>query len=234
MTIRKEYTTKLSVGDVTIDRRDIDMLDAIDQHGSLHKAADELGRSYARLQRRVVEIEASVGQITERRRGGSDGGGTDLTQTAHELRQQFNQHDVELDGVSRVTESIVTGTVQDRNGELATVDTNAGSILALVPEGAKRVQVAVRSDAVVLENSTEASQPAETSLRNQFTGEVVDLEHGEAITKVTNRLTDSVTLHALITNTSADRLSIQPGQAITASFKATAARAIRLGPTLAE
>ncbi|SEH11171.1 molybdate transport system regulatory protein [Natronorubrum sediminis] len=234
MTFRKEYTTKLSVGDVTLDRRDIEMLDAIDQHGSLHKAADELGRSYARLQRRVVEIEDSVGQITERRRGGTDGGGTDLTQTAHELRHQFNQHDVELDGVSRVTESVFTGTVQDRNGELATVDTNAGSILALVPDDAHRVQVAVRSDAVVLENPIETSQPAETSLRNQFTGEVVDTESGDAITKVTIRLSDSVDLHALITKASADRLSIRSEQSITASFKATAARAIRLEPTLEE
>ncbi len=68
MTIEKEYSTKLTADGVTIDRRDVDMLEAIDQHGSMHKAAEALGRSYARLQNRVVEIEDAVGPITERQR----------------------------------------------------------------------------------------------------------------------------------------------------------------------
>ena len=231
MTIEKEYSTKLSVDGVTIDQRDIEMLDAIDQHGSMHKAADALGRSYARLQNRVVEIEEAVGTITERQRGGSGGGGTKLTQNARELRQQFDRHEAELDGVARVTESVFTGTVRDRTGELATVDTEIGTILALVPADAGDVQVTVRSDAVVLTDPDKAPRADETSLRNQFTGTVTQLEPGDAITRVTIRLAADSPIQALITKASADRLALEQDSSITVSFKATAARAIAIEST---
>ena len=238
MTIEKEYTTKLAIDDVTIDRRDVEMLDAIDRYGSMHRAAEELGRSYARLQNRVVEIEEAVGPITERRRGGSGGGGTELTETADELRRQFDRHAAELDGVARVTESVFSGTVRDRDGELATVETEIGAILALVPDGASEVQLTVRSDAVVLTDPDATPEADGTSLRNQFTGTVAGLEPGEAITRATVRLegdgdgngdTDGeADLEALITRASAERLDLTPGDPITASFKATAARGIRI------
>ncbi|AEH38793.1 TOBE domain-containing protein [Halopiger xanaduensis] len=238
MTIEREYTTKLAVDDVTIDRRDIEMLDAIERYGSMHRAADELGRSYARLQNRVVEIEGAVGQITERKRGGSGGGGTELTETARDLRRQFDRHDAALDGVARVTESVFAGTVRDRTGELATVETAVGPIVALAPEGASDVQLTVRSDAVVLTDPDETPRADGTSLRNQFRGTVARLEPGDAISRVTIDLEgeagDSAgepdpsepVLEALVTNASVDRLALEPGRAITASFKATAARAI--------
>ncbi|ADB61173.1 putative transcriptional regulator, ModE family [Haloterrigena turkmenica DSM 5511] len=231
MTIEKEYTTKLAVDDVTIDRRDIEMLDAIDRYGSMHRAAEELGRSYARLQNRVVEIEDAVGPITERRRGGSGGGGTELTATARELRRQFDRHEAELDGVARVTESVFAGTVRDRTGELATVETGIGPILALVPDGASEVQVTVRSDAVVLTDPDEAPEADGTSLRNQFRGTVDRLEPGESITRVTVDLEGDEgdpTLQALVTKASSERLELVPGREIAASFKATAARGIRV------
>ncbi|RQG97769.1 TOBE domain-containing protein [Natrarchaeobius chitinivorans] len=227
MTIEKEYNTKLSVDGVTIDRRDVEMLAAIDRCGSMHKAADDLGRSYARLQNRVVEIEDAVGPITERKRGGSGGGGTDLTETAHDLCRRFDRHDAELDGVARVTESVFTGTVSDRNGELATVDSEIGSILALVPEGASEVQVSVRSDAVVLTDPAETPQGDGTSLRNRFLGTVERLEAGDAITRVTVGL-EVGSVQALVTNASADRLGLECGRQIAVSFKATAARAISI------
>lgn len=225
--IEKEYSPKLRVGDITIERRDIEMLEAIDQYGSLREAANELGRSYAWLQRRLVEIEDAVGELTERQRGGSDGGGTELTQTAHKLRHQFDRHESELNGVARATESVFAGTVQDRTGELATVETKVGPIVALVPEQATDVQVTVRSDTVVLSKPDGSLQADKTSLRNQFTGVVEELEAGETITRVTIRINDDGDLQALITKASTDRLALDIGQSIQASFKATAARAIR-------
>ncbi|MDQ2049404.1 TOBE domain-containing protein [Natronolimnohabitans sp. A-GB9] len=228
MTVEKEYTTKLSVGDVTLEQRDIEMLDAIDRYGSMHKAADELGRSYARLQNRIVEIEEAVGPITDRTRGGSGGGGTELTETAHELRRRFERHEAELDGVAQVTESVFTGTVADRTGELATVETEIGPILALVPGDASDVQVTVRSDAVVLTDPEETPRADGTSLRNQFTGTIERLDVGDAITRVTVRLADASTIQALVTESSSSRLGLEPGRSIAASFKATAARGIRI------
>ncbi|EMA40036.1 TOBE domain-containing protein [Halobiforma nitratireducens] len=228
MTIERDYSTKLSVDGVTIDRRDIEMLDAIDRHGSMHKAADALGRSYARLQNRVVEIEEAVGPITERQRGGSGGGGTELTRTARTLCRQFDRHDAELDGVARVTESVFTGPVRDRTGELATVDTEIGQIIAIVPADASEVQVTVRSDAVVLTEPDDTPRGDSTSLRNQFTGTVTSLEPGNEITRVTVGLAPESTLQALVTKASVERLGLEPDRQIAASFKATAARAIAI------
>ncbi len=234
MTIERDYSPQLAIDGVTIDQRDIDMLDAIDRHGSMHKAADALGRSYARLQNRVVEIENAAGPITDRQRGGSGGGGTELTATARELCRQFDRHDTALDGVAQVTESVFSGPIRDRRGELATVDTQIGPILALVPADASVAQVAVRSDAVVLTDPDEAPRSHDTSLRNQFTGPIDRLEPGDAITRVTVQLATDSPLQALVTNASVDRLGLEPAQPITASFKATAARAIAIDPDRCE
>lgn len=245
MTIEKGYQTQLSIDDVTIDRRDVEMLEAIDQHGSMHAAAAALGRSYARVQRRIVELEDAVGAVTNRRRGGTDGGGTELTPAAVDLLQQFERHQTELDGVARVTESVFPGSVVERTGELGTVETPVGRIVALVPDETTAVQVSVRSDAVVLsdpaasgesaasgasgasgDDATDASGTGQTSLRNQFTGTVASIEGAEAIARVTLELDAEFTLQTVITRTSLERLELEPGVRVGASFKATAARAI--------
>ncbi|WP_254769215.1 TOBE domain-containing protein [Salinilacihabitans rarus] len=241
MTVEKGFRTELSVDGVTIDRRDVEMLEAIDRHGSMHAAAEELGRSYARLQRRIVEIEEAVGPVTERRRGGSGGGGTELTSAADRLLRRFSRHRAELDGVATVTESVLPGRVRERDGELATVDTPAGPVLALVPAGATAVEVSVRSDAVVLSDPAETPAEAGTSLRNRFEGVVSAVDAGDAVARVGIELdgaggdgrdddgaadADAVELEALVTTRSRETLALDPGRRVVASFKATAARAI--------
>ncbi|ELY93984.1 TOBE domain-containing protein [Natrialba hulunbeirensis JCM 10989] len=233
MTVEKDYQTELTIGDVTIDRQDVEMLAAIDDHGSMHAAADALGRSYARLQRRVVALEDAIGAVTERRRGGADGGGTELTPVARDLIRRFERHQTELDGVARATASVFPGTVVDRTGELGTVETPVGQIVALVPADGSSVQVSVRSDAVVLSASSgstsdadDTATTAQTSLRNQFAGTVTDIDAADAIASVTLDLGASHTLQTVITQTSLERLALEYGSEVRASFKATAARAI--------
>lgn len=228
MTIEKGYKTELTVDDITIDRRDVEMLEAIDQYGSMHAAADALGRSYARLQRRIVELEEVFGALTERRRGGKDGGGTELTATALEVRQQFERHQTELEGVARATDSVFTGTVENRTGELGTVATPAGPVVALVPDGATTVQVNVRSDTVVLSDPAADEEGTQTSFRNQFLGTVSSIEAAEAIANVTLELEGGIELRTLITRSSLDSLAVDIAKPMQASFKATAARAIPL------
>lgn len=229
MTIERDHSTYLSVDGVTIERRDIEMLEAIERRGSMHGAADELGRSYARLQNRIVELEEAVGRLTERRRGGSGGGGTELTDAAHDLRTRFDRLDTALEGVAQVSESVFIGTVRDRTGELATVMTEAGEIMAVAPEGASEVEVAVRSDAVVLTEPGAAPDADGTSLRNTFTGTIAAVDAGEAVANVTVDL-GCASVQALVTMASVDRLDLEPGQEIRTSFKATAARAITADP----
>jgi molybdate transport system regulatory protein len=232
MTLRKDFETHLSVGDVTVTGRDIEMLRAIDRYGSMHRAAEELGRSYPHLQRRLVEIEDAAGDLTERSRGGEGGGGTTLTSAARDLTRQFARLRAELHGVASVTESVLTGTVTDRNGEIATVATDAGPVAALVPEDATEVEVCVRSDAVVLRDPDGATDAADTSLRNELAGTVRNVETGDAVAGITVALdgaSDDETgpeLVALVTETSRSSLALEPGRRVVASFKATAARGV--------
>jgi len=223
MTVREDFEPHLATEDATVTARDVEMLRGIDRFGSMHRAADELGRSYPHLQRRVVELEEAVGSLTRRVRGGQDGGGTELTPDARRLIRQFERLRVELAGVTAVAESVVPGTVVDRDGELATVQTPAGELTARVPEGAERVEVVVRADAVVLINP--GSSGVHTSLRNQLTGTVGRIDREERVASVTVEVGDEVDLRAVVTTESVDRLGLAEGETIVAAFKTTAANA---------
>lgn len=223
--MQRDFDAYLAVEGVRIDERDVEMLRAIDDCGSMHRAAADLERSYAHLQRRVEELEAAAGSLTERTRGGADGGGTALTERADDLIAEFERTRGEFEGVAAVTESVFPGTVVERTGEIATVETAFGSVLAVVSDERTEVQLSVRSDVVVLTLPADAPDGDRTSLRNQFPGTVVDVEAGEAVARVTVDL-GGAELMALITCASLDRMDLRRGDDVVASFKATAARGI--------
>ncbi|MFB6300229.1 MAG: TOBE domain-containing protein [Halobacteriales archaeon] len=224
MTLKKDFEPHLSDGDTTVTGRDIEMLRAIDQCGSMHKAANELGRSYPHLQRRVVELEDAIGQLTRRDRGGKGGGGTQLTTEALELIREFERLRVELTGVTTVPETVMRGTVAERYGELATIKTAAGDITARVPTMADEVEIAVRADAVVLMNP-QSPPHIHTSLRNQISGVVSRVVIDDAIAIVTVEIADDVTIQSMVTEESVDHLDLEEGMEVIAAFKTTAARA---------
>lgn len=225
MTLTQGFEPHLAIEDTTVTGRDIEMLRAIDQYGSMHTAAEKLGRSYPHLQRRVVELEESIGQLTERVRGGTDGGGTRLTADARDLIRRFERLRVELSGVTDVPESIIRGSVIGRDGDLATVDTAAGELSARVPKPASEVEIAVRADAVVLMRP-ESTSHSHTSLRNRLPGVVDELQIDGSVATVTIRIGDGVTIMSIVTEESVNRLELATGVDVIAAFKSTAARAI--------
>lgn len=224
MTPQKGFEPHLAVDGTSVTHRDVEMLRAIDRFGSMHRAANELGRSYPHLQRRVDELEEAVGSLTNRRIGGKGGGGTELTAGARDLIRQFERLRVELSGVATVTESIIRGTIVDRNGELATVRTDAGELSARAPEGGDDVEIAVRSDAVVLMRPGSPAQE-HTSLRNQLLGRVTRVDRQESIATVAVEVGADVELTSVITAESLRSLDLSPGTDVVAAFKTTAARA---------
>lgn len=227
-TPENDFAPRVAIGDVTVTDRDVEMLRAIDAHGSMQAAADALGRSYPHLQRRVVELEDVAGALTERVRGGSGGGGTELTERATRLVRQFERLRVELGGAAAVSESVLPGTVVARDGELATVETPAGELTARVPGDAVGVEVdvLVRSDAVVVMTSDVDADTTRTSLRNRLDGTVSDVSEGETIAHVTVTVAPDVTVEAVVTSESRERLGIEPGREVVVAFKSTAARGV--------
>jgi len=220
------FDAHLEAAGVRFTERDARLLRAVAEHGSLNAAAAALGRSYSRSQRRVVELEDAFGRPVDRQRGGSGGGGSSLTDTGEALLAAFERLEAEFSGVAEVAETVLDGRVLERDGELGTVETDAGLVRALVPEDARRVRLAVRADAVTLR--APGSAPAsENSARNRFSGEVRDIVAGDALAQVTVAVAPDTDLTVLVTRASLDTLALSPGDPVAASLKATATRAVR-------
>lgn len=219
------FEARIGRGETDFDGRDAALLRAVDEQGSLNRAAEALGRSFAHAQRRVVELEGGFGQLVERRRGGAGGGGSELTDTARDLLARFDRLRAEFSGVAAVPQTVLPGRVVGRDGELATVETAAGAVRAIAPPDAARVEVTVRADAVTLIAPSEAPEGDDTSARNRFDGEVTAIDAGETVARVELDV-DGARLTALVTLASVERLGLDPGTAAVATFKATATRAV--------
>lgn len=219
-----DIDTTLDEAGVRFADRDAALLRAVHEHGSLNEAAGALGRSYSRAQRRVVELEDAFGQLVERQRGGAGGGGSSLTETAQRLLAEFDRLTAEVADLAAVEETVLDGRVVARDGELGTVETDAGEVRAIVPEHATDVRLAVRADAITL-HAADSAPDAKSSARNQFRGEVADVEAGESLARVVVTVAPGIDLRVLVTRTSIAALDLADGDDVVASFKATATRA---------
>jgi len=236
------FEARLREGGATFDDRDATLLRTVDEEGSLNAAATELGRSYARAHERLGDLETAFGPLVERQRGGAGGGGSRLTENGRHLLARFDRLRTALSGTTAVAETVLSGRVVARDGELATVETPAGSLRALAGD-AERVQVVVRADAVTLHAPADAPPAGGTSARNRFSGRVARVDRGEAVALVTVALADDTaasgdalvadadadgdgpTLAALVTVDSVERLALAEGSPVVATLKATATRA---------
>jgi len=227
------FDAQLDSAGVRFTDRDAALLRAIRDHGSLNSAATALGRSYSRSQQRVVELEEAFGRLVERQRGGAGGGGSSLTETARDVLAEFDRLEAEFVGVTDVEETVLRGTVTEREGELGTVETGAGPVRALVPGNAQQVRLAVRADAITL-HPVGSVPDSETSARNQFRGTVSEIDMGTAIARVTLDIGIDTGLTVLVTRASVEALSLAEGDTVVASFKATATRAVETASTDAD
>ena len=219
------FEAHLRVGEVTVDRRDAALLRAVAEAGSLSAAAESLGRSYSRSHARVGDLEAELGPLVERQRGGAGGGGSRLTDRARALLARFDRLAAALDGTAAVERFVVDGVVVERTGEVVTVETPVGRLRALALTDDEGVQVSVRADAVTLQAPGDAPPVDETSARNRFSGTVTAVEEGEATAAVSVDVGAADPLVVTVTTESLDRLALVPGSDVVASFKATATRA---------
>ena len=227
---RAQFDAYIRNDGVTLDASDVDLLRAIDRAGSLNTAAAELDRSYAHAQRRIVELEDAFGALVERQRGGSGGGGSTLTGTADDLLAAFERTRTGFEGVADIAETVLTGPITARDGELVTVETDAGPVYALAPGAEGTVQLSVRADAVTLTAPDDTPVPEHTSARNRFAGTIRRIESGERIVRVAVDIGADEPLLALVTEDSREKLGLEPARDVVASFKATATRGTAVGP----
>lgn len=218
------FEAQLRSGEVSFSERDAELLEAIDEAGSLNGAAAALGRSYARCQRRIEALETAFGPLVERTRGGAGGGGSRVTEAGRDLLDRFERLETGFAAAAEVSETVLGGAVTERDGEIAVVETAAGPIRAIVPPGAEDVQVTIRADAVTLHDPAGAPPVEGTSARNRFEGTVASVTAGATVVEVAVDVGAESPLSALVTETSRERLGLEPGRRLVVTFKATAAR----------
>lgn len=218
---------------VRLTQRDVKLLRAIHEHGSLNKAAAALERSYSRSQQRVVELEDAFGQLVDRQRGGAGGGGSVLTETSERLLAEFDRLETEFAGLTQVEETVFRGTVIERAGELGTVETAVGPVRAIVPSATTTVCVAVRADAITLYAPGSVPE-TETSARNQFDCAVADIVDGDSLAKVVLDIGSDTEMTALVTQTSVRTLELTAGDTVVATFKTAGTRASPATPSRVE
>jgi molybdate transport system regulatory protein len=220
------FEARLHAAAVEFGDRDVALLRAIADEGSLNAAASALGRSYSRAHQRLGELEDAFGPLVERTRGGAGGGGSTLTDGARALLARYDRLRAGFAGVAEAAETVIEGRVVERTGELAVVETDVGRLRALTPPDAETVQVTLRSDAVTLHAPEDAPPAGGTSARNRLEGAVTSVDAGEAVATVTVEVGE-LTLAALVTVESVDRLDLAVGDRVVVTFKATATRATR-------
>jgi molybdate transport system regulatory protein len=228
------FEAYLDAGGVAFDADDAALLRGIAETGSVSGAAASLGRSRPRCLSRLRELEGALGSLVERRRGGSDGGGSELTDAGRDVLARFDRLRAALSGTAGVPETVTPGTVTAVEGELCDVETDAGPLRAVGEASAREpgrpVQVSVRADAVTLHAPDTSPAPNATSARNRLDGSVRSLERGDAVVRVAVDAGLANPLWALVTADSADRLGLAPGAGVVASWKATATRATAAEP----
>lgn len=226
-----DVLARIHAGDVTFAADDARLLRAVAATGSLNAATDDLGRSYSRAHRRLTTLEDAFGRLVDRHRGGDGGGGSHLTDAAEDLLARFDRLNAAVAGHADADETVFEGEVIDRTGDLATIDTRAGHLRALVPGTATHVAVGVRADAVTLHERSAAPERTATSARNRFTGTVTAVDAGHGVAVVAVDIGATGTLTALVTETSVETLSLTAGHPVVATFKATATRGTPTGPS---
>ncbi|UPM42963.1 TOBE domain-containing protein [Halocatena salina] len=220
------FETRLRAEDVSFEAADARLLRAVDDHRSLNAAADALGRSFSRSHRRIKALEEVFGPLVERQRGGIDGGGSELTDNAHELLARFERLRTAYAGTAETEKTVVLGTITERSSELAVVKTSVGSVRALASTPTDRVQVVLRADAITLHTPDAVPSVDGMSARNRLSGTISHIDYGESIARVACDVGLDTPIIALVTRETIEELGFQPDDPVVASFKATATRAI--------
>lgn len=218
---------QLRASGVVFAEADAALLDAIAERGSVSGAAEQLGRSRARALDRVETLESAFGALVERRRGGSDGGGSRLTEDGTRLLNRYDRLAAAMAATARVPETVLSGTVADVDGELAAVETAVGTVWGLhdgVAVG-RSAQARIGGDAVTVRAAGDDTEPAATSARNRRRGRIEGVDRGETVHVVRIRV-DDATVRALVTDGSAERLGLREGNRVRIAWKATATRLV--------
>lgn len=86
------------------------LLNAIDRHGSINRAAKEVNISYRKAWSYIDTMENRLGvKLVERKTGGKNGGGAILTDRARQLIQNYEKMEQEVTAMANIRFSGIFG-----------------------------------------------------------------------------------------------------------------------------
>lgn len=219
----------LAEADVEFDVRDAVLFREIAATGSVAQAAETLGRSRARVLFRIDALEEAFGPLVDRTRGGTSGGGSQLTDAAIRLLERYDRLKAALRATAEVPETVLEGEIARVSGELATVDTRLGEVRGLHAGLApgESAQVRIGADAITVLDPSADPAPDATSARNRLAGSVTTIEPGETVFTVHVDVRGTA-FPVLVTGESVSRLQLEEGSEVRLTWKATATRLVEV------
>lgn len=234
----------------------IRLLEMIEEHGSITKAAKAVGISYKTAWDTMDAINnLSDKPLFIRSAGGKSGGGTRLTEEGKEVLKKYRiineEHDKFLSNITKrigsaqelyqfikrismkvSARNIFAGTVTNLikgavNSEVVLALKGGDSLVSVVTnesveslglrEGAEAYAI-IKASSVILGKDLDVTR---LSTGNIMAGKIIKLLTGAVNTEVILELSGGITISAVITNASAQRLSLREGDRICAIFKAS-------------
>ncbi|OUJ18330.1 Molybdopterin-binding protein ModE [Methanonatronarchaeum thermophilum] len=214
-------------GDTKFRYKDLELLKSIEEYGSINRASKVLSRSYSHSQKRIDRLENAFGRLIDRRRGGVDGGGSELTSLAEQLVETLENKITDLVVTADTEMTVVEGRVVEMDRDLAVIDTSIGRLNTIKKgwmELGQVTRVLIRADIITLQDP---GRTRRTSALNTVLGEVVGLDRSESGgTAIVYLEVGGTTIKAVVTKNSIKNLDITRGKELTATFKATATKVI--------
>ncbi|OKY78659.1 MAG: Molybdopterin-binding protein ModE [Candidatus Methanohalarchaeum thermophilum] len=210
-------------------KRDLELLEAINKHGSINKAAKKLNRSYSYSQKRIRKLEKEFGKLIESSKGGKKGGGSHLTEKAHHLIKRYKKLQVEYGIASKINITTWKGKVKKVKDYFCIVKTTIGDVRATVNDELKKgdkVNILIREDSVTLIAHEDKLKKIKTSARNQFKGKIKQIKTNKDNAKIEIKIKDKI-IKSIITQKSLKKMKLKKGKNIIVSFKATSARTLK-------
>ncbi|MBN2646646.1 MAG: TOBE domain-containing protein [Thiotrichales bacterium] len=237
-------------------QRRLELLNKLASLGSLVQAAKACGMSYKGAWQSIEAMTEAAGEkIVIAQKGGTGGGGMELTEAgkallnAYLLFQEQMQHWMrhleemspgvlsQLEIMRKISmrtsaRNLFHGTVKsiqygEVNCEVIVAVGNATQVVAqITPSSLERLGLQIGSDVYALIKAswvilTEDIAGMKTSARNQFCGEIVELEQGAVNSDVTLQLESGNKISAIVTNASVEALDLKVGHSACALVKAS-------------
>ncbi|MFW6436200.1 MAG: hypothetical protein ACOCYZ_01035 [Halococcoides sp.] len=177
----------------------------------------------------MLTLEGTLGDLVDRQRGGSGGGGSALTATGTAMLDQFEALEATRTGPWIGARTTLDGRVLSRDDDMVAVETAAGRVRARLIErevasGTERVTVSVPASAAFIEAPAIPPSAGPPGL-DRLCGRIDAIDRSNGLARVGARIAGDGRAVAIEPLDRLAKLSVGSGSTVTIAFNPAAARA---------